>query len=177
MQKRVRTGIFTLTIAMASVGVARADAILTFTPSTLSVAAGGTVEFDGTLTNTGTYDLYLNGDSVDLEYSNLTVDDSPFIFSGPLYLAAGDSFTGAFIDVTADAATPAGSYSGTYTIQGGADADSLDDIATTDFTLDVGPPIPEPNSFLLLATSMAILVVVRLTRFLSVKPESLIRIS
>jgi hypothetical protein len=40
MQKKVITCIFALVITVASVGMARADAILTFTPSTLSTAAG-----------------------------------------------------------------------------------------------------------------------------------------
>ncbi len=164
MQSRIRTGIFVLAIAMASVGVARADAVLTYTSSTLSTAAGGTVEIDGTLTNTGTYDLYLNGDTVSPLSPGLTADDSPFMLFGPMFLAAGDSFTGAFIDVTADATTPSGSYSGTYTIQGGTDSDTFDDIATADFTLDVGSPTPEPNPFLLLATGLTIIAGVSLQR-------------
>ena len=121
MQKRVCTGLFALIIAVTSVVAARADAVLTFTPSTLTTAPGGTVEFDGKLTNTGTYDLYLNGDTVSPLPPGVTADDSLFIIFGPLYLSAGDSFTGPFIDVMADAATPSGSYSGTYTIQGGTD--------------------------------------------------------
>jgi hypothetical protein len=160
MQKRVCTVILILVIAIVSVGVAHADAILTFTPSTLSTIPSGTVEFDGTLTNTGTYDLYLNSDTFDLEYSDLTVDDSPFMLSGPTILAAGDSYTGAFIDVTADATTPSGSYSGTYTIQGGTDSDTFDDLATADFTVDIGSPVPESNPFLLLAMGLIIIAIV-----------------
>lgn len=160
MQKRVRAGIIALVITVSSVGTARADAVLTFTPSTLITTAGGTVEFDGTLTNTGATDLYLNGDVVILNYPDLTVDDSIIYIYAPLFLSAGDSYTGAFFDVTADAATPSGSYSGTYTIQGGTDSDTYDDIATADFTLDVGSPVAEPNPFLLLATGLAILAIV-----------------
>ena len=151
---------YALVIAVAFMGATHADAVLTFTPSTLSTASGGTVEFDGTLTNTGAYDLYLNGDTISPLFPGLTVDDSPFIFFGPMYLAAGDSFTGAFIDVTADAATPSGSYNGTYTIQGGTDSNTFDDIATADFTLDVGSPVPEPNPILLLVTGLTMLMLI-----------------
>lgn len=161
MQKRVRAGIFAITIAVASAITARADAILTFTPSIITTNAGGTVEFDGVLTNTGTTGLYLNSDTFDLEYPDLSVGDSPFFFFGPTFLAAGDSYAGAFIDVTADAATPSWSYSGTYTIQGGADSNTFDDLATADFTVDVGSSTtPEPNSFLLFATGLSIITVV-----------------
>jgi len=166
MYKSVRTGLCALIIAMASVEAARADATLTFTSSTLSIAAGGTVEFDGTLTNTGTDDIYLNGDVVILNYPDLIVDDSILYIDAPLFLSAGDSYSGAFFDVTADAATPAGSYSGTYTIQGGADGDTFDDIATVDFTVDVGSTstTPEPSPFLLMATGLAMIAVVRMRR-------------
>jgi hypothetical protein len=168
MQKRILTSILALAIAAASVEVAHADAILTFTPDTLVLTPGGTVEFDGTLTNTGTTDLYLNSDSFLHSYSDLTIDDSPFIFNEPMFLSAGDSYTGAFIDVTADAARLAGSYSGMYTIQGGTDSDTFDNLATANFTVDVVSAVPEPKSFLLLATRLSMIAVVLLRRELLV---------
>jgi hypothetical protein len=148
------------------VGAARADAILTFTPSTLDTVAGGTVEFDGTITNTGDADLYLNGDSFSLPYPDLSIDDSAFIFGAPLFLSPGDSYIGPFIDVTADGSILSGSYSGTYTIQGGADSNTFDDIATEDFTviIDSITPTPEPTPVLLLATGLMMLAVVSLRR-------------
>jgi len=160
MYKRLRSGLFALAITGAFVCAARADTILTLTPSSLDTVASGTVELDGTLTNTGTTDLYLNGDVVILNYANLTVDDSVFYLDAPLFLSAGDSYTGALFDVTANAAAPSGSYSGTYTIQGGADSDTFDDLATADFTVDVGTTVPEPKSFVLLATGLSMIAVV-----------------
>jgi hypothetical protein len=164
MQKDIIYSTFALNFVLTSTGVTRADATLTFTPSTLDIVAGGTVEFDGTLTNTGDTDLYLNGDSFLLSFPDLNVDDSPFFFDGPTFLAAGDSFTGAFIDVTAGATILSGSYSGTFTIQGGTDSNTYDDISTEEFTLDVGSPVPEPNPFLLLASGMAMLAFAGLRR-------------
>jgi hypothetical protein len=161
MQARLRTGILALLIAVASVGAARADARLTFSPSTMSLAPGGTVVFDGTLTNTGGDLLYLNGDQFNLPYPDLSVDDSPFIFNGPLSLPPGDSWTGAFIDVTADNSISDGSYSGSYTILGGTDPNAFDSLATADFGVNVGEATatPEPNAFLLLATGAMLLAV------------------
>jgi hypothetical protein len=158
---RLCTGILSLIIAVASVGAARADATLTFSASTMSLAAGGTVEFDGTLTNTGGDLLYLNGDQFSLLYSDLSVDDSPFIFDGPLSLSPGNSWVGAFIDVTADDSISDGSYSGSYTILGGTDPNAFDNLATADFTVNVGEvtATPEPNAFLLLATGVMLLAV------------------
>jgi hypothetical protein len=163
VQKKIRIVILVSVIAATSVGAAHADAIMTFTPSTLNTTAGGTVEFDGTLTNTGTADLYLNGDEIILLYPDLTNDDSLFFADSPLFLSPGDSYTGPFIDVSADLATPSGSYTGTYIVRGGADSNTFDDIATEDFTVDVGSTstTPEPNPFLLLASGMTILAFVR----------------
>ena len=79
----IRCFILALVIAVASAGAARADAVLTFTPSSLTITPGGTVEFDGTLTNTGTDGIYLNGDAFSLLFPDLTVDDSPFFEDSP----------------------------------------------------------------------------------------------
>ena len=157
MQKRLCKCTLALAIAAASAGAARADAILDLTPSTLDTAAGGIVEFVGTLTNTGDTDLYLNGDGITYPLADLTVDDSPFFNNSPLFLSPGGAYTGPFIDVTVDPATPSGSYSGSYTIQGGSDSETFDNIAVEDFTVDVGSTVPEPNTSLLIASGFAAL--------------------
>lgn len=160
MDKRLFSRIISLAVA-ASLGVANAGVILTFTPSTLNTVAGGTVEFVGTLTNTGTADVYLNGDVVILPYPDLTVDDSPFFISAPLFLSGGSSYTGPFIDVMADLAAVSGSYGGSYTIQGGVDANTFGNLATQDFSVNVSSSVPEVNSFLLAAVGLLVIVVIR----------------
>lgn len=167
MQLSIRAGIFVLAIAFTSTCAAYADAVLNLVPATLSATASGTVEFDGTIINTGTADLYLNGDVVILNFPDLTVDDSIFYIDAPLFLSAGDSYIGAFFDVSADATILPGSYSGTYTVLGGSDADTLDNIATANFTVDFGSETsvtPEPTPFLLLATGLAILTFVSIRK-------------
>jgi len=159
MKTRIRL-ILILIYFAAFASAARADAMLTFTSPTLTTAPGGTVEFDGTLTNTGEVEIYLNSDSFILMYPGLSVDDSPFLFDSPLFLLPGDSYSGPFIDVTADAGMSPGSYEGMFTIQGGPDPDSFDDLASEDFTLEVESTsaTPEPSSILLFGAGLAMLV-------------------
>ena len=132
MQMKIRTGILTLAIAVASVGAARADLVLTLAPSSLNVLPGGSVQFTGTLTNTGSTSVFLNGDSItssvylsgnssNLPVPSLTVDDKPFIFGAPLMLQPGGTYSGPFFIVTANAAMTFGSYFGTYSVQSGPD--------------------------------------------------------
>lgn len=164
LNKGASAGIFALAVSVAIVSAARADAVLNLTPSTVNTIAGGMVEFDGTLTNAGSSDLYLNGDVVILEYTKLAVDDSLFFADSPLFLSPGSSYSGAFFDVTADADTLSGSYTGSYTVQGGLDSNAFDDIAVVDFTVDVDSNIvtPEPNPLLLLVSGLIILARMRL---------------
>jgi len=166
MKNGARAGIVVLIIAVASASSARADAVLTFTSPTLVITSGGTVEFDGTLTNTGADDIYLNSDTFSLLFPDLTFDDSPFIFEAPLSLSAGNSYTGPFIDVTADVTILPGTYSSTFTILGGADSNALNDIASEDFAVDVASAssTPEPSPLLLLVTGLAMIGVMRMRR-------------
>ena len=78
---------------LAAIGVmlialqqARADIIFNLTPPVLTTSPGGTAEFTGTLENTGTSDVFWNGDSVVLLSSFLTLYDTPFFTDAPLFL-------------------------------------------------------------------------------------------
>jgi len=124
----------------------RAGAILTFSRNTIQITPGEKIKVIGTLTNTGATDIYLNGDSLKIDKADLTIYDSPFVFFGPLRLSPCHSYKGALIEVTAGAKLQTGSYSGTFTINGGRDTNSYNDLATANFTVEVisNSAKPEP---------------------------------
>jgi hypothetical protein len=150
-----------LFVALTLVSLPADADVLNFdlTPSSLSAPAGKstTLEFTGTLSNPGTAVHFLNGDVSFLDPS-LTLDDSPFFTFAPLSLSGGGVYSGPFFDVVVSPATPFGSYPGTFTIQGGANNNAFDNLATANFTVHVtGTVVPEPSSFGLLLLAFLIL--------------------
>ncbi len=153
----IRTIIAALTLAILPAG---AD-VLSFdlTSSSLNAPAGTstTLEFAGTLTNPTSAVVFLNGDGSFLDQS-MTLDDSPFLTLAPLSLAAGGTYSGPFFDVMVFPTTLSGTYAGTFTIQGGADENAFDNLATANFTVNVtGATVPEPQSSALLLVALAVL--------------------
>src|ERR1035437_7396796 len=123
-------------LAVASLNTARADLIFNLTPPMLSAPPSGTVEFTGTLTNTGIADVFLNGDVSVLPYLTLMLDDSPFFANSPLSLAAGGGlYSGPFFDVIVDPGAVPGTYTGSFTIQGGADSSTFNNLASQNFQI------------------------------------------
>ncbi len=120
---------------------------------------GETASFVGTLTNSGPDAVFLNGAVSILPYSDLALDDFPFFLNAPLFLDPGESYVGAFFDVLIGANAVPGLYPGAFTIQGGADSDAFDDLATEAFVVPVAlaSEVPEPQSVLLLAGGLAFL--------------------
>ena len=124
-----------------------------------------TLEFSGTLSNPTSADVFLNGDLSFLDQS-LTLDDSPFFNFAPLSLAAGGEYSGPFFDVVVSPATPSGTYAGTFTIQGGADGNTFDNLATANFTVDVtGASVPESHLDAILLLAFVILAASRRRRW------------
>ncbi|MDR3752448.1 MAG: PEP-CTERM sorting domain-containing protein [Terracidiphilus sp.] len=134
---------------------AKADSVtLTLTQATeyVSAQAGGTVTFDATVfaPTSNSADVYLNGDSFDLS-APLTLDDTDFFLNFPLDLAPGDSFTGDLFTVTVPAGVAVEDYQGSFTLQGGGDGNTYNDLATVSFDVVA---TPEPSSILLLITGL-----------------------
>jgi hypothetical protein len=154
--KRLR---FLLVLSMTAAGfllagtAANADTVLTLL-SPNQIGLGTLYTFDATVTNTGVSTVYLNGDFFLGDFPPLTYDDSGFN-NFPLYLNPGDSFTGELFTVTTPPYGPGSNYyTGSFEFLGGSDVYAQDTLATANFDIDV---IPEPSSFVLLLTGMAVL--------------------
>lgn len=132
---------------------ARADSVsFTLNNPTQSVTSvGGTLTFAGTITAAGTNTgvEYLNGDAYTTGGPGV-LDDSD-LFSGPLYLTAGQSFTGTLFTITYGANAVQGTYLGFFRILGGATDSTYDTLGALSFQTSV---TPEPSSVLLLGTGV-----------------------
>ena len=133
---------------------------LTFAQPTLTAVQGQTVTFVGTLTNTGSSDLLLNADFLDID-PPLTADDTPFAaaFEAPdpqPALAPGMSYTGDLFTITAPPSSPTGAYFGTFAPEGGASASDVNILDIQSFTVQV-VPVPEAGTALGLGMGLALL--------------------
>jgi hypothetical protein len=148
----------------AAAPAAHAQLNFTLTPSSQFGSPGSTLQFFGTLANPSTTDtVFLNGDTPTFTAPGLTLDASPFNSNAPLSLgplgSGTDIYTGDFFDVSIGSAALPGTYLGTFEIQGGADGNAQDTIATQDFSVTVLPQaVPEASS----VTSLGLLLMLGL---------------
>jgi hypothetical protein len=148
-------------IAFAVLPATGQDIGIVLSQSTLSGAAGTTLTFDATLTNQSSSAIFLNGDSYTTVSTGLALIDNPFNTNAPLTLAAGAS-SGPFAIFTiaiAPGLAP-GIYSlNDFTILGGSSGVDFNVEGSTNFTVDVVSPVPEPASLVLVGTGLLALAV------------------
>jgi PEP-CTERM motif len=154
-KKLITLSMLVLTAALLLSVSAFADSItITLANPVQSTSAPNTVSFTATVNapNTNSADIYLNGDSFNVD-APLTVDDTGF-FSFPLSLSPGASYTGVLFTVDVPNATALGPYFGYFQILGGSDGSQLNPISNVaDFEVDVrGATVPEPGTMLLLGS-------------------------
>jgi hypothetical protein len=150
---------FTLTLtlgllALGLPGAAKADSLtLTLTNPDQTATPGATLTYQATVfapgTNTGT--VYLSGDAFTFA-APFPLDDSPFVFSFPLSLAAGQSFTGTLFDIPIPLNAPLGTFAGSFQITGGSTANSTTVLTSAAFTATV---TPEPSDLTLLGIGLS----------------------
>lgn len=160
MKRSVLTTAAAGLLCLSGLVQAHADSLnLTLSHPQAAGSPGQTLEFDATVAaptgNTAT--IYLNGDT--FTAPGLQVDDTPFA-QFPFSLDPGQSFTGELFLVTVPAGTMSGGYTGSFQILGGADAGAQDVIANINFTTQVAATgssvTPEPSSWLLFITGLAV---------------------
>jgi hypothetical protein len=138
-------------LALLLISPARAQLSLALDPPLLLSTPGSVLTFSGTLTNTGTGELFLSGDSFTLAGAGLSLDDTPFLEGAPLSLPGGQSFAGALFTVSIAQGTPNGSYGGSFTVLGGPAEGDQGELATARFTAQV---VPEPGTLALAAVGL-----------------------
>jgi len=150
-------------------GICRADTIgITFTSSLLAGPPGSALTFNGTLSNLTASTVFLNSAGINLAgaFTPGDQDTSPFFINAPLSLT-GNGATPAIDLFTIDIPSPftTGSYAGTFTVLGGADANAQDTSGSANFTVQAGgAPVPEPGAGSLFIAASVVLFAFRLVR-------------
>ncbi|GEM_PF-2378799 len=113
--------------------------------------AGGQAAFTGTLTNTGTTELFLNSIGFNFQgdaANYLSGDDTPFFSNVPASLPGnGGTYVGTIYNINVAQGTPNGDYFGAITLIGGADATASMDLGTANFRVSV---VPAPSALVTL---------------------------
>ena len=105
--------------------------------------------FTGIIANGSGVELFLNGAVGSVSPADLTLDFTPFFTSTPLSLQDGASYAGDIFAVAINGIALPGDYFGIFTILGGADSSTFDDVGSVDFgiTVEDSTAVPEPSSF------------------------------
>ena len=141
------------------------------TLTSVSGAPGSEVTVYGTITNTGSDDVYLNSENFTLGSSSFSNGDvTDFFLNAPLSLAP-DSDSGLIALFTFDVAsgTPGGSYGGNYLdILGGGPTDQ-NLLASAEYSVTVKNTVaPEPGTIGLIVLGVAGVILRRRRSFNSV---------
>ena len=118
---------------------------ISIVPDTLSGNPGDTLKFFGTLTNTTSSTVSINGDT--FVFPPGTVDDSPFLL-GPATLGPNEvSSSFEMFDVIIPGNLAPATYDGTFNVEGGPDSNADDLLGVAAFHVEVDTAtVPEPPS-------------------------------
>jgi|ERR1035441_22457 hypothetical protein len=118
---------------------------------------GSFITFSGTITDTGSDEVFLNGASVTLPYFELNYDLTPFFTLSPPSLSSGDSWSGNIFTVAISGVATPGDYFGSLSIEGGDDSSTYDDLADQSFQVTVSD-VPEPAPVFFVIPAIALFI-------------------
>ncbi|HEX7618581.1 MAG TPA: hypothetical protein VF480_07675 [Verrucomicrobiae bacterium] len=140
---RLKSFILLSALALLTAAPVRADLTLSMTPLAQSGLVNNEIFLIGTLTNTSlTTNLFLNSLQITLTGATtnyLTADTNAFFANVPGILLPGENDNDAVFAVAVNASAHPTNFSGTVTIQGGADVFSTNNLATQAFQVSVPP--------------------------------------
>ena len=140
---RLKSFILLSALVLPPAAPARAGLALLMPPSAQSGLVNNEIFLTGTLTNTSlTTNLFLNSVQITLTgaaTNYLTVDTNAFFANVPGILQPGENYSDAVFAIAVNASAHPGSFSGTVTIQGGADVFSTNNLAAQAFQVSVPP--------------------------------------
>jgi hypothetical protein len=145
------------------VAAARADLIFTLDSPTFSGAPGNSVAITGTLLNPDPNPVSLTDFSGLLTSPDLDFDLTDFFTVVPSVLNNGDSYAGPIVAVVIDPLAQSGNFFGSITLQGGADSNAFDDLATQNFEFSVSS-VPEPSALIILIPGVLAIITARFRR-------------
>lgn len=149
---------------------AHADLLFELTQVSQTGSPGSEVFYSGTLTNTGSSALFLNGIQFNFDSLGnavLSGDDNVFFNNVPASLAASgnanSSYSGSIFGVNIAGNASPGDYTGTVTITGGADSSATSPLAAQNIQIKV-TPAPEAGTLFSLALGFVFLTGAALRR-------------
>jgi hypothetical protein len=116
---------------------------VTLNPVAQPVSAGAEALFSGTLTNTSATDkLFLNDITTSFTgdpQNDTALSSNAFFANVPGILLPGETYVGPLVRISLSGTSPAANYTGTLTLQGGADITASTALVSTGFTLLATP--------------------------------------
>lgn len=148
----MRSPLFTSIIAAISIAVPGSGAILLQLDAPNQSCAGFcSLDFVGSIRNTGEEIIYLNGTQIGAT-PGVTLDDSPFYLYTPFFLNPGEQYTGMLFSAVVELIWSSTMLTGEFAIFGGPGSFDYEELDRVSFSIEVqGSEVPETGTVALIS--------------------------